>query len=316
LLREDCFLPGWTNDDAADLAREARVTSSGEAVLEFEESREFTALGVPAAQLFPVSTERVEAVELLLRSELDRPVEVTLGLRSSEFVYDFRNGLDLAKAKAVVPARWSGYVRFALRQKVEAGRLYWVHLPAVEGLSWAEHADRADEAAVSPAGCTAARLTGATRWEPIRNNHHFCLRLTPEQRPYGAQNVARGTSRPDRWTNLWVSDALPAWLELTWPRARRMDTVQVVFDTDVNRHSRLPLFVYPDCVKTYDVLARVGGEWRRVAGESGNYLRRRVLRFEPVEADAVRIAVQETNGAGRARIYEVRVYEGGVRGKF
>lgn len=309
LLREDCFLPGWTNEDPADVAREAKVTASSEAALEFAESREFVPLDVPTAQLFPVSTERLEAVELLLRSERSTPVEVTLGLRLSEFVYDFRNSRDVATAKATVPAGSTGYVRFDLGRAVEPGRLYYVHLPASAGLSWARHADRQDEPAVSPTGCTAARLTGPTRWEPMRNNQHYCLRLTPVQRPYAGQNVVRGTSRPDRWTNLYISETLPAWLELTLPRARRVDTVQLVFDTDVNRHSRQPLFVYPDCVKTYDVLARVQGSWRRVAGETGNYLRRRVLRFESVEADAIRIEVKETNGAARARVYEVRLYD-------
>jgi hypothetical protein len=142
----------------------------------------------------------------------------------------------------------------------------------------------------------------------LRNNQHFCIRLTPTQKPYAARNVVRGTSRPDRWTNLYMSEALPAWIELSLPRARRLGTIELTFDTDVNRHSRLPLFVYPDCIKSYDVLARIGGAWKRVAGETGNYLRRRVLTFPPVETGSIRIQVRETNGAARARIYQVRLY--------
>jgi len=48
--------------------------------------------------------------------------------------------------------------------------------------------------------------------------------------------------------------------------------------------------------------------WRRVAGEDDNYMRRRVLKIEPVEAAALRLTVLETNGAAAARVYEIRVY--------
>lgn len=308
LLREDCFLPGWTNDDPADLARQATVTASSEAALQFPESGEFLKLDLPTAQLFPVSTDRLEAVELLLRSNLDRPVSVTLGLRPADFVYDFRNATDLATAAATVPPRSTGYIRFEFGLALEPNRLYYVHVPAIPGLEWAHHADKADQPAVSPTGCTAARLTGPTRWEPLRNSQHFCLRLTPTQRPYSAQNLVRGTSRPDRWTNLYLSETLPATIDFTLSERRTIDTMELIFDTDVNRHSRQPLFVYPDCVKTYEIEARVNGVWHRVAGEAGNYLRRRVLKFSPVRTDAIRLSVQETNGAKQARIYEVRLY--------
>jgi hypothetical protein len=61
-------------------------------------------------------------------------------------------------------------------------------------------------------------------------------------------------------------------------------------------------------VKRYEVQVWTGGAWRRVAGEEDNHLRRRVLRFEPVETDRVRVEILETNGAKAARVYEVRVY--------
>ncbi len=308
LLREDCFLPGWTNDDPADLARQATVTASSEAPLHFPESNEFLPLDLPTAQLFPVTTRRIESVELLLRSQAHLPIELTLGLRSSDFVYDFRNTSDIATAKAIVPPQSTGYVRFEFRRPIDPDRYYYIHLPAAPGISWAHHADKPDQAAVSPTGCTAARLPGPTRWEPLRNNQHFCIRIAPTQRPYQPQNVVRGTSRPDRWTNLYISETLPATLDLTLPSVQTIRSIQLIFDTDVNRHSRRPLFVYPDCVKAYDILARINGAWQRIAGETDNYLRRRTFHFPPVQTAAIRIAIRETNGSARARLYEVRLY--------
>jgi hypothetical protein len=199
-------------------------------------------------------------------------------------------------------------VRFVLDQKLPAHRLYWIHLPATPGIAWARHADPRDSSALSPTGCTAAELPGPTRWHALTNNQNFTLRLTPAQKPFSPQNVLTGTARPDRWTNIYVSESLPAWIELRLPQQRRVNTIQLTFDTDVNRHSRQPLFVYPDCVKRYDVHAFINGAWARIAGESGNYLRRRVLHFPAVETNRFRIDIHETNGATAARVYEVRLY--------
>lgn len=134
------------------------------------------------------------------------------------------------------------------------------------------------------------------------------MRITPEQRPYGPANVITGSNRPDRWPNLFVSRSLPAWIELQLAHRATIGQIQITFDTDMNRHSRNALFRYPDCVKRYDVLVPQGSGWRRVAGEARNYMRRRVLGFDPVMTDRVRLEVQETNGAEAARIYEVRLY--------
>ena len=76
----------------------------------------------------------------------------------------------------------------------------------------------------------------------------------------------------------------------------------------MNRHTRLPLFRYPDCVKRYELQAETGRGWQRVAGEEDNYMRRRVLRFPPIETRALRLVIHETNGASTARVYEVRTY--------
>jgi hypothetical protein len=124
--------------------------------------------------------------------------------------------------------------------------------------------------------------------------------------------VVRGANRPDPWTNIHISDpvhGLPAWLELTLPRITRFNTVEITFDTDMNRHTCRPLFRYPDCVKRYDVLVRQRNQWKRVQGESDNYMRRRVLRFPPVTSDGLKIEMHETNGAISSRVYEVRIYQ-------
>jgi hypothetical protein len=310
LLRDDCFLPGEENADPADLARGARVTGTHAQRLEFPVGDGFQPLTRPLAQLFPVSTRRLEAMSLLLRN--DGPAaRLRLGLRRAAAVYDFRSTEDLASVEADVPAHAEGWVRFELGRAVEPG-LYWIWLPATPDLSWSLYRNAADAPTLSPVGATAAEMPGPSRWHPLTNGRNFGLRVAPEQSPYEPTNVVSGAGRPDRGANLYISHpgaGLPATLEITLPRAARFNTVQLIFDTDMNRHTRRPLFRYPDCVKSYELAVATPAGWRVVAEERDNYQRRRVHRFDAVTSGRVRLTVRETNGAASARVYEVRIYE-------
>ena len=315
LLREDCFIPGVENQDPEDLARRAEVTASSDWPLTFpEKERGAWSLARPLAQIFPVSADRLDRVLLKLESRRAEDVVVRLGLRPAPHVWDFRATGDIARAEAVVPARSNGWVTFELHAAVEPGRLYYVHLAATPGVRWAAHRDTPGQASLVPPGVTPADLPGKARWRPAVGGRAFLMRVEPECRPYQASNVIRGTNRPDRWTNLWISDpaaGLPAWLELRWPEEQEFDTVQITFDTDALKRVTLPLFRYPECVKAYRVLAAVSGGWRELVRVTDNYVRRRVHRFDPVRSRRLRVVVEATNGAASARIYEVRVYRRG-----
>jgi hypothetical protein len=137
------------------------------------------------------------------------------------------------------------------------------------------------------------------------------LRATPEQHPYTAQNVVHGASRPDKWTNIFLSDpsqGLPAWIELRFRTAVRMNQIEITFDTDTNRRVTLPLFRYPECVKRYEIAIPQAAGWKTIAQEDDNYFRHRIHRIDPVTTSRLRINILETNGSPQARIYQVRVY--------
>ncbi|MGD1104781.1 MAG: FAD-dependent oxidoreductase [Terriglobia bacterium] len=311
LLRQDASIPGVVNADPNDLAREAEVTASSEAILRFPESETFHKAKFPLAQLFPVSTESLEGVELLLESTAKEPVTVSLGLRRAPHVWDFRSSEDLATTNVTLQPNHKGYVRFNVTAKTQPGSLYFVHLDAPPDVGWALFSEKEGEPSVIPVGTTAADLPGGSMWRPFTNGQSFALRVVPEQRPFSAQNVVRGTNRPDLWSNIFVSDpahGLPVWVELRLPQPVRFNQVQITFDTDCNRRVRLPLFRYPECVKKYEVAIATAAGWRIVARNDDNYGRRRVHEFEPVHSDRLRITVFETNGNAAARIYEVRIY--------
>lgn len=311
LLRQDASILGVENSDPRDLARGAQVAASSEAVLRFPESEIFHPARLPLGQVFPVSTSDLESVELLLRSTSAQPQEITLGLRRVEHVWDLRPSPEIASVSATVSAGYQGYVSFPLRAKTRPGSLYFAHIDAQPEIAWAIFQETRGEPALVPVGATAADLPPGGRWRPITGARSFVLRVQPEQHPYAAQNVVRGSSRPDRWTNIFLSDPtqkLPAWIELRFPNPVRMNQIQLIFDTDTNRRVSLPLFRYPECVKRYEIAIPQGIGWKTIVLEDGNYFRRRVHRIDPVTTDRLRINILETNGSPQARIYEVRVY--------
>jgi hypothetical protein len=173
------------------------------------------------------------------------------------------------------------------------------------------HEDNENIAQRCPIGVTPASFPGRVHWRPIRDGRSFCMRVTPESRPFTAANVIRGTNRPDTWTNLWQSDpeaGLPASLELQWRRPVTFNRVHLTFDTNMNRRVRLPLFRYPECVRDYTLECRTGIGWAALVEERDNYMRRRVHNFDPITTDCLRLTIHATNGITNARVYEVRVY--------
>ena len=324
LLRQDGFVPGVENTDPKDLAREAQVISSSEAALQFPESETYHPAHFPLGQLFPVSTKNIEGVQLLLESKARKPLQVSIGLRKAQHVWDFRPTHDVATAAATIPPGHKGYVSFPINARTQPGSLYFVHIDAHPEIGWAifseDHSeiewpifnekDRAPSRI--PVGTTAAdRPPGSETWRPLTNGKSFCMRVEPEQRPYAARNVVSGTNRPDLWSNIFMSDPsqeLPAWLELRLPSPVRFNQIQITFDTNVNRRIILPRFRYPECVKRYEIAIPQGNGWKVIVREEDNYARRRVHQVDSTFSDRLRINVHETNGSKEARIYEVRIY--------
>jgi hypothetical protein len=96
----------------------------------------------------------------------------------------------------------------------------------------------------------------------------------------------------------WAPDPnslLPQWVQLELEQTSVVNSVHVSFeDTE-------------DLAVDFAVEVRVADSWKKVAEVSNNRLRRRVITFEPVKADKVRLVV--TKSAGRFAVCEVRSYK-------
>lgn len=315
ILRDDGHIPGVVNNDPKDLARQATVTTSSNVRLHFPEpNAEPRKLDRPIAQIFPVSSNRIETVGLLFKSSLQSPQRVKIGLRPAAHAWDFRSEDDLATAEALVPAA-SGepmWVDFPLHASVEPNRLYYVYTQTIlPDLAWAKFIHKPGTPFEVPIAVTPADKPGK-RFRRVVNGTCHTMRITPDSNCFEGSNVISGTNRADAWTNLWISDpvkGLPATIELNWSRPVSFTTVQITFDTNQSVLERDALFRHPDCVRDYDVEAANGSSWKPVASDRGNYHRRRVHHFDRITTDRLKIKVLATNGAPSARIYEIRVYD-------
>jgi FAD dependent oxidoreductase len=345
LIKQDQYIPQVGNSDPNDLARVGTVTASSEATLEFPEPNDQLELTVPAAQLFPVTSDHIDRIELQLQSKASTKLRIKLGLRAAKTIWDFSSLTDLATAEADISPGETSWVAFDLNIKVKPGALYWIYAEGAKGVFWKAYVDHRDiyryatnpekkgwwetmrdlrlETAQVPPGTMAGKRFdleigshfGGRPWNYILQPgraHAACLaiRLTPKSEPYRPANIINGVSRPEAWTNIWISNpgvSLPQWAEFEF-REGTFNKVYLTFDTDLSFHPEFPLHVVPECVRDYTLSCWVNGAWRTLVEIKDNYQRRRIHQFESVRSGKVRLTVNATNGAPSARIYEVRIY--------
>ncbi len=138
----------------------------------------------------------------------------------------------------------------------------------------------------------------------------------------GGDKVTDGVTRfRHQNSHQWASDpcqAMPQWLQLGLAETARLTEIHLTFDSGYSRpltltesdafNARMIRGPQPETVADYVIEVGRNGEWTEVVRETNNYLRKRVHTIESVEAEAVRITVNRTNGDPSARIYEVRLY--------
>jgi hypothetical protein len=125
-----------------------------------------------------------------------------------------------------------------------------------------------------------------------------------------------GDGKPHQWQAA-MADGEP-WLRLEWDQPQTMRQVQFTFDTGLHRRlflsgedgpykgqTRGP---QPETIADYVVEVLVNREWRGVAREADNCLRRAVHAFAPTVGSALRVRVLKTQGDSLARVFEVRCY--------
>jgi len=313
LLRHDQTIPGIRNEDPADLARGARtVTASSTATFVEMTAAVLSpdtahALDHDRGMLVPAAAwGRLKSVSLYLGNTGATPAALRLHVRPAASESDLSAATDLGVAEVQVPPGREGWVDVALGLPVASPYL-WLWVPRTEGVTW-----RLLSAAPEGSARLYGNAAGGT-WTR-RPGEAYAMRFDPPLRvaaEFAPANVIDGLARvTDGKSSLWASDPtqpLPQWVCLDFPQPITVNTAILTFDTNLS--PRLP---GPgnarETVRDYVVSVRQGDAWKDVATVRGNFQRRNVVRFGPVSAEAVRVAVTATHGDPSARVFEIRLY--------
>lgn len=321
LIKDDQYIPRRKNEDPNDPCLTANVTASSQSHTEIFRNES----GIPGDFLpmddariirFGISRKHgdIEHFYLQLRSENDLPITVTLHARSMGGDVDsFAKLGEVQTVQASVPAHFEGWVKFPVHIPVEDDPyverftlMLW--LDAAPGISWrslemlsyhtAAGVMKPDGKRIMSAGCGYCITVDEPK--EILANCAPC-------------NVINGYSRiVDAEQYEWVSDPeqkLPQWIALEFAQTAKINTVSIVFNTDLTNPAtcfgdKLP--GVPVCVKEYDVEVHNGNRWITVATEDNNFMRKRIHNFEAVDAKTLRVTVRATWGDKSARITEIR----------
>lgn len=319
LLKTGQHIPGVPLEDPADLAHHAEISASSEFVLgELPADGPPVSLDRSRAQLLPLPAGRLPQVTFtvdvsaptVLRAEVrtgDRPdnytpdvvigaCEIELGSGDSQQIkIDVDGELDQAR-----------YAFFCLMQNDQVA----VHTSSrrVTGLMSVRHGltQEADDAIGRP------RLE---LWSPERNpsGQNLAIVVEPPLRPYIANNIRNGYTRPTSHPNAWVAapdDPSPS-LVLRWPERKRIREVTLAFDTDFNHPLESVLMTHSDNVSPFCMHRyRLRAGDRVIAERDHNHQTRNRHHFEPpLETDQLVVDRIESYGDVPAAVFGLHCYE-------
>lgn len=133
------------------------------------------------------------------------------------------------------------------------------------------------------------------------------------------KNLTNGISRDEiNKIHHWQSVGLNAELQLEWNKPQKFTSVEMKFDTNLQRNMMMHknpaknknqvTAVPPELVKDFTVEARVNGQWEEVGKKEYNLTRLVKINFNEVKATAIRLKLKNTHGKENIRMYEVRCY--------
>ena len=353
LLKQDCYIPRVKNSDPDDMARSATATASSHMPLPIVQPTGRHPLDTLRAQMFVTSEPQIEHVHVMLFSQRKEAIIITAHLRPALDLWDFSSQKTLATATALLKPQQDGWVSFNFSCEVDPSFPCWIEIESVDGVAW-------HQSPQEPIGCQAAAWSDQQlvrlkldapapkdvvesessngHWRYLRGTYGF--RIDPQPYPFQPQNVLSGVSRPDRGANIWIADPAqgwPHWLELDFHEMITFGTIQITFDSNLDRQmdegAKTWTGPVPEIVKCYSVAAWEEEEWLTFLREQNNHQRWRHHTFEPVTTRRIRMELEGTHAGGNietrpdrplvgpqsahpnsvqvvdtARIFEVRVY--------
>ena len=317
LLKDDQYIPHLANEDTADLARGAKVSSTSDGnrqVFDLKDPQLRRADGLKhecrgfrrAVRFARGDLKALEAVNLRLVNAQAKDRELEIKVYEVASPNEFPGKKPLATIKGTVPAGGRDFVRFVPAKPIALTKPFvWIEVPPTQDLAWALR-----DGTTGPNGGRA--WNGGNAWYP-RECEQYAFVTEPALvyvSDSHAAAVTDGVSRPEGGNyHGWCSDPLqklPQSVQLDFAQPVTAKEVRLTFDPELSaRHAAVRP---PRLVKAYKVEARVADRWQTLVTVTDNELRHRIHTFPETELTALRVTVTETWGDPSARIFEIRLY--------
>ena len=320
LIKNDQYIPGIKNEDPNDPCLRGTVTASSCSTTEV-----FVPKHGAEGPLVPLNVARgtisgfspkygdINGIYIKLHSSLPKAKKVTLNVMPIGDLDTVGHNQQVYSAEAEVPPMGEHWVYFPIQIKIDPelfleGAYLQKWIEATEGISWRSLIKLSNYRRIGERDENGKWFwtNGTCLNFSIKKPNDIIANCTPE-------NVINGHSRilsAEEYE--WVSDpaqSLPQWLEVKFEKPEKINTVSLVFNTDMTNPGTYWGPKHPaveTCVKDYTVEVFDGTVWQKVAEISDNFMRKRNHIFEEINAEAIRITVTATCGDNSARITEVR----------
>ncbi|MHB1485213.1 MAG: FAD-dependent oxidoreductase [Saccharofermentanales bacterium] len=132
---------------------------------------------------------------------------------------------------------------------------------------------------------------------------------------YTVENIRNGVNRIVKNSqNMWMSNPsqiLPQTIHADFATGELIDTVELIFDTDLHTSPKafkqgVPPF---NVITDYSVKAFDGTNWIEIIRCEGNIFRQRIHKIEPVKVSKLRFTALKTGGDLAARLFCMRAYK-------
>jgi hypothetical protein len=327
LLKTGQHIPGLRLYDASDLAHIAKISASSTLNLKsIDASGGLLPMEFASAQMIPVKAGKLPSIffEPVAENDTSLHIELRVSGRKNSHTPDVlleRKNVELKEGKNHVEIAFDAiitddcYVFFMIEKNSD------VSLPLsdqrVTGLL---SVFRAYNPAVSNYGKQEPTedigVDTFEFWTPQRRPKGKNLSLSFSQPVYtfAPEAVRNGLQRPLNQPNAWVAsfdDPKPT-LSLKWDSLKKIQRIELFFDTDYDHPSESVLMIHPEevapfCVRSYVVKDDSGNV---IFSETENYQTHASILFDSlIETSELHIEVKHPSPLTPAAIFEVRVYE-------
>ncbi|MGB9677657.1 MAG: FAD-dependent oxidoreductase, partial [Candidatus Ratteibacteria bacterium] len=300
LLREGCFIPDIKNEDEKDLCRNAKVSVSSEIPLKLENFNEEIKIDIPVGEKLPLKG-KINKIKLKCRVEKDTILK--FHLRNSYDLWDFNSDEDIFY-KEIQVKKGDEEIIVELNKEFEKG-IYWFYFEKNDDLFLKTSDDNFPGMALitKPGEKWLFR-----RWTKSKNLY---FEIEPEIYPFEGENIISGVSRPEKWTNVWISDKrMPRYIEIDFGGEKEFNLIQFVFDSDLDKeYTQIPPFYIPENIpRDFNIYAERNGKWEKIFKTKGNSNCFYKCKFKKTKSKKIKIEFLNTAGISSVYVYEIRIY--------